>query len=821
MATILREFVHGLKSFSRNPIFAVVFVIALAVGIGAAVSVFTVIDSLLLRPLALPHPEQLLGVSGVYRGHSHVPISYPMFKELERDQHAFTQVCAWSAGEDFSVEINGKESLSDVRSVTGAYYSVLGVRPLLGRLISPEDADSGSVAQVVVIGYQTWKERFGGDPNVVGKTLHIDGKPFTIVGVTQKWFTGMTIGSPPQITIPAGAAGLHSLESRSLLWLFITGRLAGDDSANHASSRLQAIWPRLLEATVPLESVGARRQSFLSMGLAIDPVATGTGTNGDLRNRVQRPLTLLLGIVALILLVICVNLASLTLARASARNKEISTRIALGASPWQAVRQFVAETLVLSSAGGLLALFLAYWGSQFLIVLMTRGQTTPALLDVRPDWRILTFAVGTAVFTGLLTGLIPAWQLSRQQPGSVMRESARTVGRGTGALNKALIISQVAISLILLQTAGLFMRTLESLKSFNPGFDKVGVTEFDLTSSPHAFDGVDAATYRKQLAEAVASLPTVRSVAFSNPPILGANFAWKETVSSVSVPNPIDPIAAARIAVTPGFFRTLGIPLVAGRDFAPSDDQQHPRVAIIDKLLAAQLFGSDDPIDKHIRFGVQPEFQDLQIVGISKSVRLLDMRDADATFLFLPSTQSGSPLETSTLIVRGSTSAHLGHTVEREIESFGREYSVRVDTLTERSDRALVNEQMTATLSTFFASIALLVAGFGLFGLLTYSVTLRTKEIGIRMAMGSQRTSILRLILREAIQVTLFGIAIGLPCAIAVSRIFAHMLFALSFADPATLITASLTLLFTGILAGLLPAIRAMKLEPAAALRHE
>ncbi|MGD0893129.1 MAG: ABC transporter permease [Terracidiphilus sp.] len=821
MGSALRGFVYGFKAFSRSPVFAVVFVVALAVGIGAAVSVFTVVDALILRPLALPHPEQLAGIAGVYRGHSRVPISYPMFAELEREQHVFSGICAWTGGQDYSVEINGRESLSDVRSVTGNYYSVLGVRPLLGRLIGPGDTENGRVVQVAVIGYQVWRERFGGDPNVVGKTLHIDGKPFTIVGVTQKWFTGMTVGSAPEITVPTGAIDPSSLESRSLLWLFVTGRLANNENVIGATGQLQAIWPRLLQNTVPLESTGTRRQSFLSMGLQVDPVATGAKINGDLRSKVQRPLNLLLGIVALILLVICVNLASLTLARASSRSREISTRIALGASPWQAVRQFVVETLILSSTGGLLALFLAYGGSQYLISLMTRDQTIPALLDVRPDWRVICFAVCAATFTGLLTGLIPALQLSRQQPGSALREGARTIGPGAGVLNKALIISQVAISLILLQTAGLFMRTLESLKSFNPGFERAGVTEFDLSSTPHGFDGVDVESYRRQLADAVASLPSVRSIAFSNLPILGATYAWKDTVTDALVPAPKDPIAAARVVVTPGFFRTLGIPLTAGRDFAWSDDKQHPSVAIIDGLLAKQLFGAEDSIGKRIHFGVQPEFQNLQIVGVSQSARLLEIRDADGAFLYVPSLQHGSPVEVGTLLVRGTGGADLRNTVEREIESFGREYSTTLNTLAERSDRSLQNEQMTATLSTFFASIALLVAGFGLFGLLTYSVTLRTREIGIRIAMGSQRAAILNLILREAMQVTLIGIGIGLPCAIALARIFAHMLFALSYADPVTLITASVTLLFTGMLAGLLPAIRAMKLEPVAALRHE
>ena len=631
----------------------------------------------------------------------------------------------------------------------------------------------------------------------------------------------MTVGSPPEITVPAGAIDPSSLESRSLLWLFVTGRLADNESVPHATAQIQAIWPRLLQNTVPIESSGKRRQSFLSMGLRVESATTGAETNGDLRSKMHGPLNLLLGIVTLILVVICVNLASLTLARASSRSKEISTRIALGASPWQAVRQFVVETLVLSSTGGLLALFLAYWGSQFLILLMTRDPTIPALLDVRPDWRVFSFAVCAAAFTGLLTGMIPALQLSRQQPGSSLREGVRTLGRGAGVLNKALIISQVAVSLILLQTAGLFIRTLEGLKSFNPGFDRAGVTEFDLSSDSHGFDGVNVESYRRQLADAVASLPSVRSIAFSNLPILGATYAWKDTVTNALLPAPRDPIAAARVVVTPGFFRTLGIPLVAGRDFTWSDNKQHPAVAIIDSLLAKQLFGAEDPIGNRIHFGVQPEFQNLQIVGVSQSARLQEIRDADGAFLYVPSPQHGSPLEAGTLLVRGTGGSDLRNAVEREIESFGREYSATLNTLTERSDRSLQNEQMTATLSTFFASIALLVAGFGLFGLLTYSVTLRTREIGIRMAMGSQRASILNLILREAMQVTLIGIGSGLPCAIAASRIFAHMLFSLSFADPVMLTTASLTLLFTGMAAGLLPAIRAMKLEPVTALRHE
>jgi predicted permease len=814
-----QDFVSGLRSFSGSPVFASIFVLSLAVGIGAATSVFTLLNALVLRPLPLPHPEQLVHVTAVYRNHSRIPISYPMFMELDREQRAFSGICGWTAAADFNVEINGTMSLSDVRSVTGGYYTVLGAHPLLGRLINPSDVQGSQVSQVAVVSYEVWKRRFAGDPVIVGRTMRIEGKLFTIIGVTQKWFTGMTVGSPPEITIPAGAAQLYDMQSRSQLWLFVTGRLGGGNSIAQAQSQLESFWPRLLEDTLPSESTGQRRQSFLSMGLELDSAAAGVR---GLRSKVQRPLYLLLSIVALILVVVCVNLASLTLARATSRRQEISTRIALGATPWQAVRQFFIETLFLSGTGALLALPLSYWGSRLLIALMTHNQTVPVLLDIRPDWRVLCFAAAAAVLTGLFIGLVPAWQLSRQDPAATLRQGGRTIGRGIGVAGKVLIVSQIAISLVLLQTAGLFLRTLQGLRSFDPGFAKVGVTEVHLTPFPQGFEGVEMGSYRRQLAEAVGNLPSVRSAAISSFPIpAGEDGGWKETVALQSDANPVDNITATIAAISPGFFKTLAIPFVSGRDFSWTDDKGHPRIAIIDSLLAKQLFPSENPIGKRVRFGVQPDFQDLEIVGVSQSARILDVRDANAALLYVPALQFRNFAEGGTLLVRGSTSPEFAKAVDAEVQSFGHEYSASTSTLEEKSARVLVYEQMTATLSTFFAAIALLVAGFGLFGLMSYAVNLRTHEIGIRMALGSRRSGILGLILRESVVVTLLGIGIGLPCALAASRMVAHMLFALSFADPLTLACASLTLLLTGTVAGLLPGLRAMKLNPVTALRHE
>jgi predicted permease len=811
---------YALRAITRSPGFASIVVIVLAIGIGAAIAIFTVFNALMFRPLPLAHPEQLVQFSGIYRNNSSIPISYPMFAELEREQRTFSGVCGWSAGANFNVEANGSVTASAVHSVTGNYYTVLGVSPLMGRLISPEDTQGNQISQVAVIGYELWKERFGGNPAVVGKNIRIDGKLFTIIGVTRKWFTGMIAGSPPEITIPAGAAQLYDLESRSMLWVFVTGRLNEGTGIDQARTQLQTFWPRLLEDTVPTQSIGPRRQSFLAMRFRIDPASAGS-KNIDLRSKFLKPLYLLSGIVALILLVVCVNLASLTLARATARRQEISTRIALGATPWQAIRQFVVESLFLSTMGALSGLLLAEWASKLLVRLLAKGVAVPVLLDLRPDWRICAFAAVTAILTGLFIGLIPAWKLSRQHPATSLCVDQRTLSYGMGSLGKVLIIAQIAISLVLLQASGLFLRTLKSLRTFDPGFERASLLEAHLTPQPQDNEKLDAGSYRRQLLEAMANLPSIKSAAFSNLSVPNGDSGWKETISAVSDPNPAGNSTATLAAISPGFFKTLSIALMSGRDFTWFDDKQHPTVVIIDSLIAKQLFPTGDPIGKHIRFGVQPDFQDLEIVGVAQSARILDIRDGNAPVIYTSALQLRDFARGGTLLLRGSASVGIDKAIVDEVRSFNHEYATGIDTFEETNERSFVYEQMTATLSTIFASIALLVAGFGLFGLMSYAVTLRTREIGIRMAMGSQRRCILQLVLREAVVLTLAGIAVGIPFTLAATRLIVHMIFGLSPADPVTLAGASLTMLLVGALAGYLPAFRAMKMDPVTALRHD
>jgi predicted permease len=813
---------QAFRIFFRNPGFAAVTVLVLAVGIGAATAIFSVFSALMLRPLALPHPEQLVELSGIYRNHARIVLSYPMFRELESGQHAFAAIAGWSGSIGANVEVNGALAPAEVRSVTGNYYAVTEERPMLGRLLSEADRRGSAALPVAVVSHAFWQRRFGADPGIVGKSLRIEGRLFTVVGVSRPWSTGITVGDAPEITVPAGALENYDLSSRALLWLNVTGRLLPGVSIDQARSQILSFWPRLLEDTVPTQSVGPRRQSFLSMGLRLDPARTGV--DGDLRAKVQKPLYLLLAMVGLILLLVCINLASLTLARASARSHEVSTRIALGATPWQAVRQSVMESVLLASIGAACGLALAWWGSKILVGLMTRGAEFPVQLDLRPDWRVLCFSAACAVGTGLFTGMVPAWKLSRASSAQ-LQPSRRTLSGGVGLLGKALIVSQIAISLVLLQGAGLFLRSLAALRSFNPGFERRSLTEIAFAPRSQSFAPVEqqqkSSDYRRELAQSVASLSGVQSAAFSTLAVPANNGGYTETVAPAAETGAASPVSATLDSISPQFFHTLAIPFVAGRDFNWTDDETHPRVAILDSLLAAQLFPHENPIGKRIRFGVQPDLQNLEVVAVVQRARLIDVHDGNAAVLYVPEAQYGSFAAGGNLLVRERSGVPLDKAVAGEFLSFGKEYVVSTHTYDEKSDEALVFEQMTARLSSFFAGVALLVAAAGLFGLMSYAVTLRTREIGIRMALGSQRGAIQRLIVREAVLLTLAGIAIGIPGALVAGRLVSRMLFELSSADPVTLLSVSLTLLAAGIAAGYLPARRAMQLDPMVALRQE
>jgi len=814
---------YSLRALGNNPGFTTVAILSLALGIGANVAIFTLINALLLRDLPVPHPERFVELSVVRHGEK-IPLSYPMFRELDRGQRVFSGLVGWTESFSPNVEVNSVFARGNVLAVTSSFYSELGVTPLFGRLLTSEDINphAGSTSQLAVIGYEFWQGRFGGAPDVLGKQVRIEGQPFTVVGVTRKWFTGLTPGEPPEITVPITAYPLiegrdFSLDNRSILWLSVTGQLKDGTTIDQARAQLQSFWPEVLLATASTETPGLRRQTFLSMGLDLSQVRTGVAK--DLRAQFSRPLYILAGIVGLILLVACVNLANLMLARAAARSHEVSVRMAIGASRWALAGQALIESLALSLAGAFLGLALSYWASRVLVAFMTEGTVS---LDLRPDLPVLSVALFVGVFTGMFFGLAPTWHSSRQDPAVVLQQGTRSLAGGAGKLGKVLIVTQVALSLVLLLGAGLLVRTFQDLRSVNLGFEKNNLLEIIPEAKPGGHQNVDMNSYHKQLIDRISKIPGIRSVGFADISI-PTQQPWHETASPISEdPNTGARLMADGITIWPGFFKTLAIPLIAGRDFVEADDARHPRLAIVSRRFAERLFVNGDAIGKHIRFGFMPDLQNIEIVGVAEDARILDLREAAPPIVYLSYLQHSQPTPWGGLYVRTERSPEaLAKTIGREIESLGHEYPLRTATVDQMTSRFLVNERVIALLSSFFAALALLLASIGLYGLMSYGVTRRTREIGVRVALGAQQVSVRWMILRETLTLALIGIAIGIPCGLAASRLIASMLFGLSPSDFSTMVIACLLLLAVALFAGYLPARRASSIDPIVALHTE
>jgi len=816
---------YSLRALRRNPGFTTVAILSLALGIGANVAIFTLINALLLRDLPVPQPERLVELSVVRHGDK-IPFSYPMFRELERGQRVFSGLIAWTEFAIPNVEVNGVFERTNVLAVANNFFSELGVAPLRGRLLISEDVNpqAGSTSQVAVIGYEFWQRRFAGEPDVIGKQVRIEDQSFTIVGVTRKWFTGLTPGEPPDVTIPFtvypslhGEGVVFPLDDPSKLWIRVTARLKSSVTIDQARAQLQSFWPEVLLATASTQTPGLRRQTFLSMGLDVSPFRTGFAR--DLRAQFSRPLYVLAGIVGLILLVACVNLANLMLARAAARSHEMSVRVAIGASRGALAVQVLTESLALSFAGAFLGLVLSYWGSRSLVVFLTEGTVS---FDLRPDLRVLFVALFIGVLTGMLFGLAPSWHSSRQDPAVVLQQGSRSLASRTGKLGRALIITQVALSLVLLLGAGLLVRTFQELRSCNLGFVKEKLLEIILSAKPGGYQNLDTNSYHKLLIERVANIAGVESVGLAEISIPSPD-GWRETAS----PTSEDPNTGARlmtngIIIWPGFLKTLGVHLISGRGFEVADDNRHPRLVIVSRSFAERLFANGDAIGRHIRFGFMPDFQNLEIIGVAEDARLFDLRETAPPIIYFSYLQDSQPTPWGDLYVRTKGNPEsLAMTIGHEVESLGHEYPLRTATVDQMTSRVLVNERVIAFLSSFFAALALLLASIGLYGLMSYGVTRRTREIGVRVALGAHQGSVRWMILRETLMLTLCGIAIGIPCGFAASRLIASMLFGLSPGDLSTILAVCLLLLAVASVAGYVPARRASSIDPILALRTE
>lgn len=818
---------HGVRLLSKNKTFTIVAILSLALGIGANTAVFSLMNALVMRDLPVRAPDRLVVLTTSSPTGERNRFSVPLFREIERQQQVFSSLYAWWGDAVFNIDASGTLSRGDVWAVTGRFYSELGVSPQIGRLIVPDDVqlDKGIPGDVAVIGYGLWQRAYGGDSGVIGKIVRIEGVPFHIIGVTPKGFTGTGIATEPDVTIPLTAQPIVSDSKLSKLsdarWngLEVGGRLKDGITLSQARAQLKLLWPVLKSAALAPDYTDKEEAAFAASQLEVKSAAHGI--DSDLREQFSRPLYIMIGATGLILLIACVNLANLMLGRAGARRHEMAVRRALGAASWRITRQLLTESLLLSILGATAGLLFAYWSTGWLTHFISQIYVIPVALNVSPDGRVLIFTLLATIVTGVLFGLAPAWQATRREI-TDLQQGSRIPGRRPVRLGGFLISAQVALSVILLIGAGLFVRTVNKLRSVNTGFRTDGILAVKLSPVPAGYKNINNDTYYPELIHRLSAIPgvSIASIANIQP---GGGSEWTQSVFALpSSEAGNDKVQAGLAVVSPGFFQTLGISLLEGRDVDWKDTSQQPRAAVVSRRLAQRLFHSEDAVGRRIRIGNDPGRQDIQVVGVVSDARIANVRDPNALAVYVPFLQEPKYIHSNSLEIHtdGDPNA-IANTVRREIESLGHEYATRMMTLSEVRDHALLRERILAILTTFFSVVALLLAGIGLYGLLSYAVTRRTREIGVRMALGAGKATVFRMIIRDTFVLVSIGILIGIFGVLIISRVITHILFDVAPWDPVTLITVVTILAIIAAVAGGLPARRASRLDPMVALREE
>jgi len=825
--TLWQDLRYGARLLRANPGFTAVAILSLALGIGANTAIFQLLDAVRMRSLPVQDPQDLAFIriadrnwaSGSFNGY-YSQLTNPMWEQIRQQQQGFSGVFAFG-GERLNLARGGEAKNAEVMWVSGGFFNVLGVPPLLGRVFTQADDQRGCSTAGAVISYSFWQRSYGGDPSAIGKTLTLESHPFEIVGVTPANFHGIDVGKSYDVAIPICVEpvlrGEYSyLDKRNYWWLSAGGRLKPGMPLERATAQLQAISAAVFQATLPPQYGPEGIKHFLAYKLGAFPAANGVS---QLRKQYESPLWLLLGIAGLVLLIACANLANLILARASAREREISVRLALGASRPRLIRQLLAESMLLAVLGALGGVLLAQFVSRFLIRLITtEGHTIVVNLGL--DWRLLGFTAALAMLTCILFGLTPALRATRMSPALVMNASGRglTATRERFGVRRVLVITQIALSLVLVAGALLFVFSLRNLLSVDAGFNQTGVMVVDVDFSKLKIPKEQRFDYKRQLLDRLRGVPGVESAATVSIVPMSGN-GWNQQVvldgqkKGDSLMN----------RVSPGYFKTMGTPLLAGRDFGDQDTPNSPKTAIVNELFAKKYIGGN-PIGKtfHIDVGVGEPDPAIEIVGIVRDSKYYDLRSDFEPTAFFPEAQDRQPDEFTDVVVRSSMSGSaLMGALRHGFEEISPAISIEFHVLTTWIRDGMLKERLMATLSGFFGLLAGVLATIGLYGVISYMVARRTSEIGIRMALGATPANVLSMVLREAMRLLLIGVAVGTLLAAAAAQTAKALLYGLKPYDPFTLAVAVLTLGVVAIAASFLPARRAAGLEPMAALREE
>ncbi|HEV8040443.1 MAG TPA: ABC transporter permease [Bryobacteraceae bacterium] len=828
LESLWQDLRYGARLLRLSPAFALVAIASLALGIGANTAIFQLLDAVRLRSLPVQNPQELAEVGfdhhGMYagrgRGRFH-PLSNALWEEIRDRQQAFSGVFAWGT-DVFNLARGGEIHNAQGLWVSGEFFSTLGVQPMLGRVLTPSDDRPGCGSPGVVISAAFWQREFGGSPDVVGRTLTLNGHLAEIVGVSQPSFFGVEVGrtfdvAAPLCSEPAIKGEYSMLVRRDGWWLDAMGRLKPGWSLAQATAHLGSISPGLFEASVPAWYEGVDKQTYLAFKLKASRAGSGLSA---LRNEYDRPLRLLLGIAGLVLLIACANLANLMLARAATREREIAVRLALGASRGRLIRQLLAECVLLASLGAFFGAVLARSLSQFLVTFLST-QGDPLFVDLNADWRVLGFTAAVAILTCLLFGLAPALRATRNEPVNAMKAGGRgmTARRERFGLRRMLVVSQVALSLVLLVGALLFVRSLRNLVTLDAGFQQGGILAANVDLTALHLPAERRLLFKRDLVERVRRIPGVDAAAQT------AFIVWGDYSDAGIFDNARQFKGITRLNwVDPGYIRTLQIALLSGRDFNMQDTLASQRVAIVNQAFARKVFGAGNPIGKSFQMGAEPGQKPRVhvIVGLVKNTKYADLREDFPPIAFLPAAQDDNPDVFALLYVRSnSPQAPLVSAIKRVMGEASPEINLEFHALRIQIRDSLLREQLMATLSGFFGLLAGLLATIGLYGVMSYMVARRRTEIGIRMALGAERNSVSRMILREAASLTGMGLVAGTILALALGRTASSMLFELRPNDPLTMAMAIAALATVALAASYLPAQRAAGLDPMTALREE
>jgi len=829
MQALWRDIRHTTRALRKTPGFTIVVLLTLALGIGANTAIFSLMDQVLLRSLPVEDPSALvlLDGPGAFRGRTMnaQTFSYPMYTDFRDRTQVFSGVLGRFSTR-MTVSWRGQSEAVDGDLVSGNYFDVLGVRPAIGRVFAPADDQVPGAHPVVVISYGYWQRRFGADPGVLNQNLTVNGHPMTIVGVSGPGFNGVQVGTSSDVMVPMMMKAQmtptwNDLDNRRSRWVTVIGRLKPDVSMQQASSQMNVIYRQINEQEInDIKNVSpAFRQRFTTKHLDLLPGGRGLS---DLRSQFSTPLAVLMGMVGVVLLIACANVANLMLARTAARRKEIVLRLALGAGHARIVRQQLVESGLLAFGGAALGLVLASWTGSLLLAALP-GDPARRTLSAAPDARVLLFTLGLALFTAILFGLAPSIHAARSAVNATLKEEGGSVAGGgrQARVRRGLVVLQVALSMLLLAGAGLFARSLYNLTAVNPGFQVDHMLTFSLDPTLSGYTQERATALLDQLQQELGAVPGVRLVSMSEIGMLSGN-DWRMTVRVDGYQAKEDEDMNPSVdGVAPGFFATMGIPLIAGREFSERDTAASPRVAIINETMAKYYYGDANPIGRRIGFGRDPSTA-IEIVGVAKDVRSQQLRDRAPRFMYIPYRQDDSVTGLNFLVrAAGDPSA---------AATGGRQAVHRLDanlpitdmkTMDLQVSDSLFVERMVAWLSVAFGGLATLLAAVGLYGVMAYAVARRTREIGIRMALGAERGRVLRMVMAEVAIMATLGVGLGLAAAFYLTRKVQSQLFGLSPSDPLTLVAAMAFLLAVALSAGFGPARRATAIDPNIALRTE